>query len=63
VDMCSHCRLATPSGPDELCYACAIAIRADVRRGLDAIEEHLRGWMTGSEGGSGAGPEPPFRAS
>jgi hypothetical protein len=42
--MCSHCRLAIPSGADEVCHACAIAIRAEIRRGLHAIEEHLSSW-------------------
>jgi len=44
ADMCTHCHLATPSGAHELCHACAIALRAEVRRGLRAIEEYLAGW-------------------
>jgi hypothetical protein len=42
--MCTHCRLTTPSGPHELCHACAVAVRSEVRRGLDEIEEYLGGW-------------------
>jgi hypothetical protein len=42
--MCSYCRLATPRGADDVCHICAIAIRADIRRGLDAIEEYLGRW-------------------
>ena len=42
ADMCTHCHLTTPRGTHDVCHACAIALRADVRRGLDAIEEYLR---------------------
>jgi hypothetical protein len=42
--MCTHCHLATPSGAHEVCHACAIAVRAEARRGLDAIESFLHGW-------------------
>jgi len=44
VDMCSQCRLATPKDADQVCHACSIAIRAETRRGLRAIEEHLGDW-------------------
>jgi hypothetical protein len=44
VAMCIYCRLATPSGAHKVCHACAIAIRGDIRRGLDAIDEYLGGW-------------------
>jgi len=44
VDMCSYCRLATPRGAHKVCHACAIAIREEIRRGLDAIEEYLGDW-------------------
>jgi len=42
--MCSQCRLATPKDADQVCHACSIAIRAETRRGLRAIEEHLGDW-------------------
>jgi hypothetical protein len=42
--MCTHCRLATPCGAHAVCHACAIALRAEVRDGLRAIEEHLFAW-------------------
>jgi len=42
--MCSRCRLATPSGLNEVCHACAVALRSEVRRGLNAIEKYLDGW-------------------
>jgi hypothetical protein len=42
--MCTHCRLTTPNGPHEVCHACAVAVRSEARRGLDAIEEYLDGW-------------------
>lgn len=42
ADMCTHCHLTTPRGTHDVCHACAIALRADVRRGLDAIQEYLR---------------------
>jgi hypothetical protein len=42
--MCTHCRLATPCGAHAVCHACAIALRAEARRGLCAIEEYLDGW-------------------
>jgi uncharacterized paraquat-inducible protein A len=41
ADMCTHCHLTTPRGTHDVCHACAIALRADVRRGLDAIQEYL----------------------
>lgn len=44
MDMCNHCRLATPSGAHKVCHACAIAIRGEIRRGLYAIDEYLTGW-------------------
>jgi hypothetical protein len=44
ADMCSRCRLATPSGLNEVCHACAVALRSEVRRGLNAIEKYLDGW-------------------
>ncbi|MGH3027359.1 MAG: hypothetical protein ACRDMW_02270 [Gaiellaceae bacterium] len=40
--MCAHCHLTTP-GAHELCHVCAIALRAESRRGLRAIEEFLEG--------------------
>jgi hypothetical protein len=42
--MCNHCHLATPREAHEMCHACAIALRAEARRGLHAIEEFLDGW-------------------
>jgi hypothetical protein len=39
--MCKHCNLTTPCGGHELCHACSIRVRADARRGLDAIEDYL----------------------
>jgi hypothetical protein len=42
--MCSHCHLATPSGVHDVCHACAVALRAEARRGLDEIEAFLGGW-------------------
>jgi hypothetical protein len=39
--MCIHCRLAIPLGPHEACHSCAIALRAELRRGLRTIEEYL----------------------
>jgi hypothetical protein len=42
--MCTQCRLTTPNGPHEVCHACAVAVRSEVRRGLDAIEEYLGVW-------------------
>jgi hypothetical protein len=39
--MCTHCRLAIPRGAHETCHACAIALRAEIRRGLQALEEYL----------------------
>ena len=44
ADMCNHCHLATPRGAHEVCHACAIAVRAEARRGIDAIEDFLGGW-------------------
>jgi hypothetical protein len=40
--MCAHCHLTTPSAHD-VCHACSIALRAETRRGLRAIEEYLEG--------------------
>lgn len=31
-------------GAHEVCHVCAIALRAEVRCGLHAIEEYLAGW-------------------
>ena len=42
--MCKHCNLSTPCGGHELCHACSIRVRADARRGLDAIEDYLGAW-------------------
>ncbi len=42
--MCIHCGLATPTGLDDVCVACAVAVRSEVRSGLDAIERYLDGW-------------------
>jgi hypothetical protein len=42
--MCTNCRLTTPNGPYEVCHACAVAVRSEARRGLDAIEEYLDIW-------------------
>lgn len=42
--MCKHCNLTTPRGSHELCHACSIRLRADARRGLDAIEDYLGAW-------------------
>jgi uncharacterized paraquat-inducible protein A len=39
-DMCAHCHLTTP-GAQDVCHACAIALRAETRRGLREIEEFL----------------------
>jgi len=39
--MCAHCHLTTPGAHDDVCHACAIALRAETRRGLRAIEEFL----------------------
>ncbi|HWC32297.1 MAG TPA: hypothetical protein VG709_04140, partial [Actinomycetota bacterium] len=44
ADMCIHCGLATPNGLGDVCVACAVAVRSEVRRGLDAIEKYLDGW-------------------
>lgn len=44
ADMCNHCHLVIPRGAHEVCHACAIALRAEIRRGLHAIEEYLGGW-------------------
>lgn len=63
--MCSHCQLAMPSGPKRVCHACAVALRAEARRGLAQIERYLNErdllerWFTRSEDGPGAEPEPP----
>jgi hypothetical protein len=38
--MCAHCHLTTP-GAQDVCHACAIALRAETRRGLREIEEFL----------------------
>ena len=42
--MCKHCNLSTPCGGHELCHACSIRVRADARRGLDAIEDYHCAW-------------------
>lgn len=42
--MCKHCNLSTPCGGHELCHACSMQVRADARRGLDAIEDFLGEW-------------------
>jgi hypothetical protein len=42
--MCKHCHLAAPCGPEKVCHACAVALRAEARRGLDAIERYLDEW-------------------
>lgn len=42
--MCTHCHLAIPMGAHEVCHVCAIALRAEVRCGLHAIEEYLADW-------------------
>lgn len=42
--MCAKCHLVTPCGGHDVCHACAIALRAEIRRGLHAIEEYLSGW-------------------
>lgn len=42
--MCVRCNLVTPCGAHDVCHACAIALRAEIRRGLNAIEEYLSGW-------------------
>jgi hypothetical protein len=52
--MCAHCHLTTP-GAQDVCHACAIAVRAESRRGLRAIEEFLefasqsRRWLADEE--------------
>jgi hypothetical protein len=38
--MCAHCHLTTP-GAYDVCHACAIALRAETRRGLREIEVFL----------------------
>ena len=53
ADMCVKCHLVTPCGGHDVCHACAIALRAEIRRGLHAIEEYLSGssklerWLAG----------------
>lgn len=42
--MCTHCQLAVPGGTQATCHACAIALRAEVRDGLRAIDAHLGEW-------------------
>jgi hypothetical protein len=42
--MCTNCGLTIPSGVQGICHACAMALRAEIRRGLRAIEAHLGGW-------------------
>ena len=44
ADMCTQCRLAISSGLNEVCHACAVAVRSEVRGGLHALEEFLDGW-------------------
>jgi uncharacterized paraquat-inducible protein A len=39
--MCAHCHLTTP-GAEDVCHACAIALRAETRRGLREIEAFLQ---------------------
>jgi hypothetical protein len=39
--MCKHCQLATPCGPDQVCHACAVALRAEARRGFDQLQRYL----------------------
>lgn len=39
--MCTHCHLAAPCGPENVCHACAVALRAEARRGFDAIQRYL----------------------
>ncbi|HSE81600.1 MAG TPA: hypothetical protein VLA87_07880 [Gaiellaceae bacterium] len=40
--MCINCRLTTPNGSHDVCHACAVALRSEARRGLDALEQYLR---------------------
>lgn len=42
--MCIKCRLDIPCGGHELCHACAIRLRAEIRQGLRAIEQYLGAW-------------------
>lgn len=42
--MCVKCHLVTPCGTHDVCHACAITLRAEIRRGLRAIEEYLSDW-------------------
>lgn len=42
--MCTNCNLITPRGAHDICHACAVSLRAEARRGLEAIEEYLDGW-------------------
>jgi hypothetical protein len=42
--MCVRCHLVTPCGTHDVCHACAISLRAEIRRGLRAIEEYLDDW-------------------
>jgi hypothetical protein len=35
--MCVRCHLVTPCGTHDVCHACAITLRAEIRRGLRAI--------------------------
>jgi hypothetical protein len=52
--MCAHCHLTTP-GAHDVCHACAIALRAETRRGLRELEEYLEfasgaeRWLSGEE--------------
>jgi hypothetical protein len=39
--MCISCRLTTPHGTHDVCHACAVALRSEARRGLDAIKKYL----------------------
>ena len=39
--MCTHCHLATPRGEHDVCHSCAIALRAEARRGLDELQRYL----------------------
>lgn len=42
--MCACCNLTVPGGSDALCHACAVALRAEVRRGLAALEDYAHRW-------------------
>ena len=40
--MCANCQLTTPRDTHDVCHACAIALRAEARRGLSQLEEYLQ---------------------